>query len=212
MDESRIVVATPLWRKCEVTTHIPEKGTWESQRTPKNSELNCRSQNTSHWNVFYTIGKVLKCTCPKWPRMSHLDIYSTSYGRKKGRESNWQFDSRPLKVENQLDPSVCKWSATHRWKALEENSRFGLNLVPIGGRGEKLWSFKVSGVQTGTVSRLHFVSPGKKCHSDVASAGECREYYKGEGGSFPQVQAMVSQVSPRLLVACPNTKSVPNVI
>jgi hypothetical protein len=30
--------------------------------------------------------------------MSHLDIFSTSYGKKKGHESNWQFDSRPLKV------------------------------------------------------------------------------------------------------------------
>ncbi len=30
--------------------------------------------------------------------MSHLDICNTSYGRKKGRESNWQFDSRPLKI------------------------------------------------------------------------------------------------------------------
>ncbi len=28
-------------------------------------------------------------------------------------------------------------------------------------------------------------SPGKKCHSDVASAGSCKEYYMGEGGGFP---------------------------
>jgi hypothetical protein len=28
----------------------------------------------------------LKCKCPKWPRMGHLDICNTSYGRKKGRE------------------------------------------------------------------------------------------------------------------------------
>jgi hypothetical protein len=45
-------------------------------------------------------GKFLNCRCPKWPRMSHLDICSPSYGQKKGRESNWQFDSRPLKVRN----------------------------------------------------------------------------------------------------------------
>jgi hypothetical protein len=30
--------------------------------------------------------------------MTHLDIYNTSYGQKKGQESNWQFDSRPRKV------------------------------------------------------------------------------------------------------------------
>ncbi len=31
-------------------------------------------------------------------------------------------------------------------------------------------------------------------------------YYMGEGGGFPQVQAVVSQMSPELLVACPSTK------
>jgi hypothetical protein len=45
---------------------------------------------------------------------------------------------------------------------------------------------------------------------DVASAKSCREYYKGEGGGFPRIQAVVSQVSPRLPVACPNTKRVQN--
>jgi hypothetical protein len=32
-------------------------------------------------------------------------------------------------------------------------------------------------------------------------------YYKGEGGGFPQVRAVVSLVSPSLPVACPSTKS-----
>jgi hypothetical protein len=58
----------------------------------------------------------LKCWCPKWPRMSHLDICNTCYGQKKGRESNWQFDSRPLKVGNRPDPDVYRWSAMHRWR------------------------------------------------------------------------------------------------
>ncbi len=97
-------VATPLWGKCEVATHTPENGTWESSRTPKSSKLDCKGQKTLHWNVLYTIGKVLKCKCPKWPCMSHLDICSTGSGRKKGRESNWQFDSWPLKVGNRPDP------------------------------------------------------------------------------------------------------------
>jgi hypothetical protein len=43
----------------------------------------------SNLSVLSIIGKVLKCKCPKWPRMSHLDICSISYGQKKGRESNW---------------------------------------------------------------------------------------------------------------------------
>jgi hypothetical protein len=90
------IVATPLWGKCEVAIHTPENGTWESSGTPKKSERDCRGQNTLQQSVIYNVGKVLKCRCPKWPLMSHLNIYSTSYGSKKGRESNWQFDSRPL--------------------------------------------------------------------------------------------------------------------
>jgi hypothetical protein len=74
----------------------PEMGTWESSGTPENSEFHCRGQNTLPWGVLYTIGKFLKCRCRKWPRMSHLDICSTSYVWKKGQKSNLQFDSRPL--------------------------------------------------------------------------------------------------------------------
>jgi hypothetical protein len=200
------IVTTPLWGKCEVATHTPENGSSEFSETPKNSEDNCRGQNTLHWGVIYIVEKVLKFRCPKWPCMGHLDIYSPSYGQKKGRESNWQFDSRPLKVRNGPKSDISRQSATRSWKALEEDYKFGLDLVPIGGRGEKLWSPKVPGVQTETISGLHFGSPGKKCHSDVASAGEHRKYYMGEGGGLPRVRAVVSQMSPRLPVACPNTK------
>jgi hypothetical protein len=142
--------------------------------------------------------------------MSHLDIYSTSYDWKKGRESNWQFDSRPLKFGNRPDPDACRQSATHCWKALEESYNFALDLVPIRGRGKKLWMPKVSGVQIRTVSGLHFGSPEKKCHSDASAVVRRREYYMGEGGGFPQVRAVVSQVSSRLPMACPNTKKVQN--
>jgi hypothetical protein len=152
-------VATPLWRKCEVATQTLENGTWESSGTPENSEFDCRGQNTSPWGVLYTVGKVLNCTCPKWPRMSHLDICSTSYGQKKGRESNWQFDSRPLKVGNRPDPGAHRQSATHRWKALKESYKFSLDLIPIGGLSKELWAAKVSGVQTGTVSGQFRCSP-----------------------------------------------------
>jgi hypothetical protein len=114
----------PILKECEDDTHTPKMGTWESSGTPKNLELDCRGQNTSPWSVLYTIGKVLKRTCQKWPRMGHLDICNTSHVRKKGRESNWQFDSRALKVGNQPDPSVCKESGTHHWKALKESYKF----------------------------------------------------------------------------------------
>jgi hypothetical protein len=189
-------VATPIWTKCEGEAHTPKSGNLESSGTPENLELELKGQNTSHWGVFSVIGKVLKCRCLKWPRIGHLDIFSPSYGQKKGRESNWQFDSRPLKVGNWPLPDVCSGSATWRWKALKKSYNFGLNLIPIRARSEKLWMPKVPGVQTGIISGLHLESPGKKSHLDVASARSCREYYKGEGGGFPWVRAVVCQVSP----------------
>jgi hypothetical protein len=182
----------------------------ESSETPKNSKDNCRGQNTLHWGVLYIVEKVLKSRCPKWPCMSHLDICSPSYGQKKGRESNWQFDSRPLKVGNRPESNVGRWNATWCWKALEEGYKSGSDLVPIGGRGEKLWLSKVPEVWTGTVSGFHFGSPRTKNHSDVTSANEHKEYYMGEGGGFPRVRAVVNQMSPRLPVACPNTKRMHN--
>jgi len=134
--------------------------------------------------------------------MAHLDICNTSYDRKKVHESNCQFDFRPLKVRNRPDPNICRQSATHRWKALKESYDFVSDLVLIRGQGEKLWLSQVSGVKTRTISGLHFGSPGKKSHSDVGSAESRREYYMGEGGGFPQVRAVVSQVS-QVSPSCP---------
>jgi hypothetical protein len=37
---------------------------------------------------FIPLEKVLKRRCQKWPCMSHSNICSTSYVRKKGQESN----------------------------------------------------------------------------------------------------------------------------
>jgi hypothetical protein len=67
-----------------------------------------------------------------------LDICSPSYVQKKGRESNWQFDSRPLKVRNQPAPDMRWGSAIWRWKALDKSYNIGSNLVSIEGQGEKL--------------------------------------------------------------------------
>jgi len=58
--------------------------------------------------------------------------------KKKGRESNWQFDSRPLKVGNRLDSGMCRWSAIYRWKALKESYKFASDLIPIQGMSKEL--------------------------------------------------------------------------
>jgi hypothetical protein len=129
----------------------------------------CRLQGSKHlalrrlsWHW-----KLLKCRCRKWPCMSHLDICSTSYGKKKGRKSNWQFDSQPLKVGNRPNPGVCRWSATHHWKTLNESDKFALDFNPIWGLSKKLWTHNVPRVQIGTISGLLLGSPKTKNHLDV---------------------------------------------
>jgi hypothetical protein len=189
------LVTTPLWAKCEGEAHTPKSGKLESSGTPENSERKCRGQIPLHLGALGVGGKVLKCRCPKWPRMSHLDICSPSYGQKKGRESNWQFDSRPLKVRNRHVPDVRSGSATWHWKALFEGYNFGSDVVPIRGRGEELRSPKVPGVQPETVSGLHFGSPGKKSHSDATPVGERRVYCREYGGGISRVRAVVCHVS-----------------
>jgi hypothetical protein len=132
----------------------------------------------------------------KWACMSHLDICSTSYDKKKGWESNWQFDSRPLKVGNRPDPGACRWNATHRWKSLNEGYNFALDLIAIGGLHRKLWALKGARVPGVGISGLPLRSPRTKSHLDVAHVESCRVYYMGEGGGFPWIRAVVSLVSP----------------
>ena len=150
----------------------------ESSGTPECSELDNKGQNTLHWGFLGVIGKVLKRKYRKWPRIGHLDICSPSYGQKKGRESNWQFGSRPLKVGNRPLPDVRFGSATWCWKDLDEGYNFGLDLVAIQCCSWELWRFKSSRSLAGTISGLHFESPGNLCHLDVVSAASRREYYR----------------------------------
>ncbi len=59
------------------------------------------------------------------------------------------------------------------------------------------------------ISGLPLENVGTKNHLDVALVERCKIYYKGEGGGFPQVWAVISLVSLRLPVAHPSTKSAP---
>jgi hypothetical protein len=131
---------------------------------------------------------------------------NTSYGQMKGWESNWQFDLWPWKVMNRPNSIVCRWRAKCRWEDLDEGYNFGLNLILIGGLHKKLWTHKVARIPTLAISGLSLGSPGTKSHSDATLAGRCKVYYMGEGHGFPQVQAVVSLMSPRLPVVCPTPK------
>jgi hypothetical protein len=147
------------------------------------------------WRVHYVIGNLLELRCLKRDHIAHLDIWNTSYDQKKGRESNWQFDSLSLKVGNRPDFLVCRSCATCRWKALNKGYNFSLDLISIRGLHAKLWGPKVAEIPTLVISRLPLGSPETKNHLDVGPVGSHKIYYKGEGGGFPQVQAMVSLVS-----------------
>jgi hypothetical protein len=138
---------------------------------------------------------------------------NTSYGQKKGRESNCQFDSRPQKVGNRPDLLSFRGRATYRWKALDESYNFASDCIAIRGLLAKLWGSKVAGVPFGAISGLPLGSPRKNSHLDVASMESCKVYYKGEGGGFPQVRAVVNLVcpccpwlvlAPRVLQLCTN--------
>ncbi len=77
---------------------------WElgsSLRLPKLQRAIAGVKTPRIGGVLYIIGKLVKCRCLKWVRMTHLDICSTSYGKKKGRES-----TRPLCVQVECDTSL----------------------------------------------------------------------------------------------------------
>ncbi len=145
----KLCVATPLWPSVGWSPTLGKVGDLESSGTLECSELDNKAQNTLNWGVRSVIGKVLKRRYRKWPHIGNSDICSPSYGQKKGRESNWQFDSRPLKVRNRPFPDIRFKCPTWRWKDLDEGYNFGTNLVAIGLYSRELWPFKVLGVLSG---------------------------------------------------------------
>ncbi len=133
----------------------------------------------------YIIKKLLKFKCLKWARIAHLNISNTSYGQKKGRKSNWQFDSRPLKVGNRPNFLACRQCVTYHWKVFIKGYNFCQDFIAIEGFHAKLCGSKVGGVLVVGISRLPLRSPRTKSHLDVALMENYRVYYKGEGGGFP---------------------------
>jgi hypothetical protein len=109
---------------------------------------------------------------------------------------NHMFDSWPQKVSNRPDLLVCRRHATYCWKTLDKSYNFASDRILIGGLLAKLWGSKVAGVLTWAILGLPLGSLGTKSHLDVGSMANDRVYYKGEGGGFPQVQAVVSLVCP----------------
>jgi hypothetical protein len=148
----------------QVNSHVRSWWEWSPKRTPKTSKSVLRGQNSMARCALYINDKLLKCRCLKWAQLAHLDIWNTSYGQKKARESNSResasFHSRPIKVGNQPEILGCRERATYRWKGLDETYNFALDSNSIEGLLRKLWGFKVVGVRSCAISGLPHRSPG----------------------------------------------------
>jgi hypothetical protein len=129
--------------------------------------------------------------------------------------SHWSFGHLQPKLWAKEGPGVklAVWllttksrESTSSWRRLEEcdtaleSSRRKLQLWfktcsdPSSGR--EVMAVQSSESPAGTLSGLHFGSPNKMCHSNVASATSRRKYYMGEGGGFPRIRAVMSLVCP----------------
>jgi hypothetical protein len=113
-----------------------------------------------------------------------------------------------IKSRESLDFLACKWHATYHWKAFDKNYNFALDFIPTGGLHTMLWASKVVGVPILGILGLPLGSPGTKWHLGAGPLVKHKIYYKGEGGGFPQVRALVNLMSLCLFVARWCTKSV----
>jgi len=136
--------------------------------------------------VPYIIENLLEFRCLKWACMTRLDTSNTSYDQKKGRESNWQFDSRSLKVKNLPNFLVCRWCVTYRWKHLDKGYNFTLNFISIENLHAKLWAPKVLKVWVVGISKLLLKSPGTKWHLGASPVAKHKVYYKGKVMASPK--------------------------
>jgi hypothetical protein len=154
---------------------------WNPKWILKSSKHDCKGQNSLAWRVIYIIGKLLKLRCLKWARITHLDIWNIIYDQNQGRESNWQFDSWPLKVKNQPNFITFKWCAIYCWKTLDKGYNFSLDLIAIGGLHTKLCAPKVAGIPIVKIS-----GPETKSHLDVAPWREIEYTIRGKVMDSPK--------------------------
>jgi hypothetical protein len=99
------------------------------------------------------------------------------------------------KNQESLDFFSWRWRATYCWKALDKSYNFALHIISIEGLQKKLWTSKVARVPIFRILGLQLGSPGTKWHLGVGTMTRHKKYYKGEGGGFSQVRAIVSLMS-----------------
>jgi hypothetical protein len=89
--------------------------------------------------------------------------------------------------------------ATYHSKILNQCYNFVSDLIVIASLHIKLYAPRVTRILVMRISKLPLRSPETKSYLDVSPVERCRIYYKGEGGGFPQVWAVVSLVSSNCL-------------
>jgi hypothetical protein len=88
--------------------------------TPKISEFNFRGQNTSPWNVFYIVGKVLRRATSLLQTSSKSEVWAGCYELPKSRESKpGQFRDSSLGVPGLK--AIWMWV----WRSNAENTIWG---------------------------------------------------------------------------------------
>jgi hypothetical protein len=113
-----------------------------------------------------TIRKVLQRKCFKCHRIVHLDLLCISYDQKKGRESNWKFDSR-RQIPWKQGSMRSTWSVLYTvYKIFSSHSH--KNLIWEKYERPKFWDNK----------NPNFGSPREKWHLDIITAERHIIYYK----------------------------------
>ncbi len=179
---------------------------------PKSSEGNCRGQNSLDWKYPYIIEKILEHRCLKWVCMTDLRYLKHKLWPKE--RSGVKLGIWLMTTKSQKSPwFTCLQVAWHIIKIFLTRDT---TLLETSFQSEAyIKSYRLSKSREFQFQKFwesQLGSLGTKWHLGARLVAMHRKYYKGEGGGFPQVQAMgslVSLVSLCLLVACPCIKSAP---
>jgi len=142
----------------------------------------------SHWPFGHLQPKLW---AKEGPRVKLAVWLPTTKSREStsSRRSNWE----------------CDMALKRSRRGLQLWFRPRHNRTPQSG----VMAVQSSGSLAGTVSGLHFGSPNKMCHLDVASAASCREYYRGVRWWLTPESGLWWVLCVQVPVASPNTQGCP---
>jgi hypothetical protein len=150
-----------------------------------------RKTNTK-LSLYDTIRNFLKHRCLKRPCIVHLDLICMSYNQRKGRESNWEFDSWSQTPWNQGSNDLIRACYTslrrYIWGLQDSSLVFS----------KYIWFEKDTSVQSLETTRVPILglpsplgSPREKWHLDVIPTKRHKVYYReGNGASSQRLRAV----------------------